>query len=419
MHLIVSGFYADGSTQDLSRVAEFKSSNDQVVRIENGIAVPTGDGTAEITITAGGQTAKTTVTVSNQAQPEAVSFEYGTLVALSKQGCNSGACHGSPSGKGGFRLSLRAYDPAVDTETLVREAFGRRTNVYEPEESLLLRKPLMEIAHGGGRRLKKSDPSFALLRDWIEQGCQADPADAPRCVKVDVYPRQRVLRRPAHTQQMLVLAHFSDGSIRDVTNLACFSSSDESVATVDNDGFVVGVDRGESAILVRYLEKMETASLVFLKDIEGFKWNNPAENSFVDHDIFEKLQQLQILPSDLCSDEEFVRRVYLDVIGELPSILEAQTFLADASPNKRTMLIDSLLARPEYADFWAMKWADLLRLRGNQGHAVGRVQVPPLAGRGAARQHAGRPICPHVAHRRWQHLRQSGCELLPHRERHE
>lgn len=366
MHLIVSGFYADGATQDLSRVAEFKSSNEQVVRIENGIAVPTGDGTAEITVTAGGQTAKTAVTVSNQAQPEAVSFEYGTLVALSKQGCNSGACHGSPSGKGGFRLSLRAYDPAVDTETLVREAFGRRTNVYEPEESLLLRKPLMEIAHGGGRRLKKSDPSFALLRDWIAQGCQADPADAPQCVKVDVYPRQRVLRRPAHTQQMLVLAHFSDGSIRDVTNLACFSSSDESVATVDNDGFVVGVDRGESAILVRYLEKMETASLVFLKDIEGFKWNEPAENNFVDHDLFEKLKQLQILPSDLCSDEEFVRRVYLDVIGELPTILEAQTFLADASPNKRAKLIDSLLERPEYADFWAMKWADLLRLRGNK-----------------------------------------------------
>jgi hypothetical protein len=366
MHLIVSGFYADGTTQDLTRSAQFSSSDEKIVRIEQGVAIPVGDGQAAITITSGGQTATTTVEVSNQSHPEAVSFEYGTLVALSKQGCNSGACHGSPSGKGGFRLSLRAYDPAVDTETLVREAFGRRTNVYEPDESLLLRKPLMEIAHGGGRRLKKADPSYAILKEWIAQGCKADPADAPRCVKVDVYPRQRVLRRPAHTQQMLVLAHFSDGSVRDVTELACFSSSDESVATVDNDGFVVGLDRGESAILVRYLEKMETASLVFLKDIEGFKWNAPPENSFVDHDIFEKLQQLQILPSDLCSDEEFVRRVYLDVIGELPSVIDAQKFLADTAPDKRAKLIDALLDRPEYADFWAMKWADLLRLRGNK-----------------------------------------------------
>jgi hypothetical protein len=366
MHMIVTGFYADGTAQDLTRVAQFVSSNEQIVRVEAGIALPVADGVAEISVTTGGQAAKVPVEVTNQGKPDQVSFQYGTLVALSKQGCNSGACHGSPSGKGGFRLSLRAYDPAVDTETLVREAFNRRTNVYEPEQSLLLRKPLMEVAHGGGRRLKKTDPGFELLRDWVAQGCQVDPADAPQCVKVEVYPRSRELRRPAHTQQMLVLAHFSDGSVRDITKLAVFTSSDEGVATVDGDGFVVGVDRGETAILVRYLEKMETASLVFLKDIDGFHWNDPPENNFVDHDIFAKLRQLQILPSDLCSDEEFVRRVYLDVIGELPSVGEAQAFLADQSADKRAKLINALLERPEYADFWALKWGDLLRLRGNK-----------------------------------------------------
>ncbi len=366
MHLIVSGFYAGGATQDLTRAAQFASSNEAVVRVENGVAIPVGDGKAEITVTTGAHAAIVHVDVTGQGKPENVSFEYGTLVALSKQGCNSGACHGSPSGKGGFRLSLRAYDPAVDTETLIREAFNRRTNVYEPESSLLLRKPLMEVAHGGGQRLKKADPSYALLRDWVAEGCQVDPADAPRCVKVDVYPRQRVLRRPAHTQQMLVLAHFSDGSVRDVTDLACYSSSDEGVASVNERGFVVAQDRGEAAILVRYLEKMETASLVFLKDIEGFKWNTPPENNFVDHDLFEKLQQLQILPSEVCSDEEFVRRVYLDTIGVLPTGAEAQAFLTDQAQDKRAKLIDALLARPEYADFWALKWGDLLRLRGNK-----------------------------------------------------
>ncbi|MBI2825455.1 MAG: DUF1553 domain-containing protein [Planctomycetia bacterium] len=366
MHIIASGFYADGTTQDLTRAAQLTSTNPQVVRIENGVAVPVADGKAEIAVTVGGHEVKVPVEVTGQSKPDVVSFEYGTLVALSKQGCNSGACHGSPSGKGGFRMSLRAYDPAVDTETLVREAFNRRTNVYEPEASLLLRKPLMEVAHGGGRRMKKADPAYDLLHDWIAQGCQVDPADAPRCVKVDVYPRQRLLKRPAHTQQLLVLAHFSDGSIRDVTNLAVYTSSDEGVATVNADGFVTGLDRGESAILVRYLEKMETASLMFLKDVEGFQWNNPPESSFVDHDVFEKLRQLQILPSDLCSDEEFVRRAYLDVIGELPGVGEAQAFLVDQAPDKRAKLIDALLERPEYADFWALKWGDLLRLRGNK-----------------------------------------------------
>src|SRR5690606_19877059 len=135
--------------------------------------------------------------VVKQEQPDRVSFNYGALVALSKHGCNQGACHGSPSGKGGFRLSLRAYDPVLDIETLVREAFNRRTNLYEPEKSLLLQKPLMEVAHGGGRRMKKDDVGYQVLRDWIEQGCQTDPADSPTCVKLDIYPRERILMRPA------------------------------------------------------------------------------------------------------------------------------------------------------------------------------------------------------------------------------
>ncbi len=220
MHLIVSGFYADGATQDLTRAAEFSSSNDKIAKVERGIVLPVANGTAQVTVRTGGKEIVVPVEVAGQDKPDRVSFQYGTLVALSKQGCNSGACHGSPSGKGGFRMSLRAYDPALDIETLVREAFNRRTNVYEPETSLLLRKPPMEVPHGGGRKLKKTDPAYELLRDWIAQGCQVDPPDAATCVKVDVYPRQRILKRPAHTQQLLVLAHFSDGTVRDVTDLA-------------------------------------------------------------------------------------------------------------------------------------------------------------------------------------------------------
>lgn len=371
MHLVVSGYYADGKEQDLTRAATFTSSDVKVAKVENGIVKPVGNGHCEINVEVGGKNQKVPVDVSNQETREQVSFNYGTLVALSKQGCNQGACHGSPSGKGGFRLSLRAYDPVLDTETLIRESFNRRTNLMEPETSLLLRKPLMEVAHGGGRRITKGDPSYAILRDWIAQGCQVDPPGAPTCVKVDVQPRQRVFHRPAHTQQLVVLATFSDGSVRDVTALASFSSSDEAVATVDGNGLVVGLDRGESAILVRYLEHMETSSMMFIKDIKGFKWTNPPENNLVDKFVFQKLQQLQILPSEVCTDEEFVRRVYLDVIGLLPTIEESQAFLADKDANKRGKLIDSLLERPEFSEFWALKWGDLLRLRTNKVSAAG------------------------------------------------
>ncbi|HEX4129757.1 MAG TPA: DUF1549 domain-containing protein [Pirellulales bacterium] len=371
VHLIVTGYAANGDAVDLTRDAMFASSNHEVVAVENGVAVPRGNGKAVVVVTVGGQHAEASIEVAHFERREPVSFRYGTLVALTKQGCNQGACHGSPSGKGGFRLSLRAYDPVLDTETLVRETFNRRVNTVEPETSLLLRKPLMELAHGGGRRITKTSASYAILRDWIAQGCQPDFDDAPHCVRLELYPRQRVLHRPAKSQQVLVLAHFSDGSVRDVTDLAQFSSSDEAVATVDEHGLVTSETRGEAAILVRYLEIMDTAYLTFLEQIEGFRWPSPPENNFVDKHVLAKLHLLQIMPADLCTDEEFVRRVYLDVIGMLPTIGETASFLADTSPQKRTKLIDTLLERPEYAEYWAQKWADLLRLRDAKMSAAG------------------------------------------------
>ncbi len=363
VHFVVTGIYADGSVQDLTRIAELVPQNMEIAKAKGAIISPVANGTTEVLVKAGGHEVNVPIEVVNQETADKISFNYGTLAVLSKQGCNQGACHGSPSGKGGFRMSLRAYDPALDIETLVREAFNRRTNLYEPEKSLLLQKPLMEVAHGGGRRLTKDDAGYQVLVDWIEQGCQLDPSDAPTCVKLDIYPRERILMRPAHTQQMVALAHFSDGSVRDVTRLACFSSSDEAVATVDENGLVVASDRGEAAILVRFLDKLESSTMMFLKEVPGFKWNDPPENNFVDHHVFAKLHQLEILPSDVCTDEEFIRRVYLDVIGILPTTSETAAFLADSDPDKRSKVVDSLLERPEFAEFWALKWGDLLRIR--------------------------------------------------------
>ncbi len=363
MHLIVTAVYPDGAVQDVTRIAEVESQAPDIVSVENSIARPKANGQTELVVRVESWEATASAKVVNFDKPQPMSFEFDAMVALSKQGCNSGACHGSPSGKGGFRLSLRAFDPVLDELTLIREDYGRRTNPLDPDNSLLLLKPLMKVPHGGGLKLTKSDPAYTVLRDWIAEGRRPDPPGQPRCVKLEVYPPSgRLLKRPAHTQQLCVLAHFSDGTIRDVTEMAVYESSDEEVASVDEQGLVVGHDRGEAAIVVRYLEFVESCFLTFVRDIPGYVWNNPPTYNYIDELVDAKLQKLQYLPSDVCTDEEFVRRVYLDVIGIPPTIEETQAFLANQSPTKRSELIDQLLERPEYAKFWALKWGDVLRL---------------------------------------------------------
>eukprot|EP00456_Euglypha_rotunda_P085356 TRINITY_DN860_c1_g1_i6.p1 TRINITY_DN860_c1_g1~~TRINITY_DN860_c1_g1_i6.p1 ORF type:complete len:818 (-),score=242.23 TRINITY_DN860_c1_g1_i6:150-2603(-) len=358
--ILVTGKYGD-DVRDLTPAATFTTSNPAVVVIDGSVVHPVGNGDAVVTVTVGGQTATVPVVVKNMEAPAPISFKNETQMALTKAGCNMGACHGSPSGKGGFRLSLRAYDSALDIMTVRSEFFGRRTNILEPSASLLLRKPLMEVAHGGGKRLKKGDPAHVVLEQWIAEGMQLDSQTEPDLVKIETVPSKRVLRQPAARQQILVLGHFSDGSIRDVTALTDFTSSNESVGSVNVQGLVTKNGRGEAAILGRYLDKMSTTYLTFLEDVPGFAWNNPQEQNFVDNAIFEKLKQLQILPSEICADDEFLRRVTLDLTGRLPTSEEATAFLADQSPAKRVTVVDRLLDSNEFASFWALKWADVLR----------------------------------------------------------
>ena len=301
-----------------------------------------------------------------EEQAGRVSFQHDVLAALSRHSCSSGACHGSPTGKGGFRLSLRGFDADLDAGTLIREDFSRRVNRLRPEESLLLAKPLMTTPHGGGRRLTKGDPAYKILRDWIAQGCQPDSAGAPRCVGIEVTPRVREFPTPLVAEQLAVTARFSDGGQRDVTHLAVFSSSDEEVAAVSPTGQVSGKQRGEATILVRYLDHLDTAAYTLLGEAPGFVWPNPPARNYIDEQVFAKLRKLQIPPAELCSDQEFVRRVFLDLIGLLPTPAEAASFTANTDPHKRDQLIDALLERPEYADFWALLWADLLRVKSGR-----------------------------------------------------
>ena len=359
--LLVTGVHSGEDVRDLTPVATFVSSNPAIVTVDGAVALPVGNGEATLTATISGQTFSVPVVVKNLEAPAPVSFKNETQMALTKAGCNMGACHGSPSGKGGFRLSLRAYDSALDIMTVRSEFYGRRTNIMEPGQSLLLQKPLMEVAHGGGKRLKKGDPAHKALEQWIAEGMRLDPATEPDLLKIVTVPSKRILRQPAARQQIMVLGHFSDGSIRDLTPLTDFTSSNESVGSVNAQGLVTKNGRGETAVLARYLDKMSTTYMTFLEDVPGFAWNNPPENNFVDTAVFEKLKQLQILPSDLCTDDEFLRRVTLDLTGRLPTADEAKAFLAERSPSQRMALVDRLLDSDEYAAFWALKWGDVLR----------------------------------------------------------
>lgn len=362
--LIVTGLDAQQSPRDWTHDVTYTSAAPTIAEVVNGVIQAKADGQTQVTITIGDKSVIVPVTVTGTTAARHTHFESEVLVALSKQGCNSGACHGSPSGKGMFRLSLRAFDKKLDELTLIREDFGRRVNRIDPEQSLLLLKPLMKVNHGGGQQIRRDDPAYAILRDWIAEGAKADPPDVARCDRLEVYPNEKRILSLNGTQQLSVLAHFTDGSTRDVTHIAAYESSNMTVATVDHAGLISPVSRGESVILVRFLEHIEAVLILFVDRDPTFEFGTPPVNNYIDELAYAKLQQLQYRPSETCSDSEFLRRVYLDVIGILPSTEQSRAFLDATDPDKRSRLIDDLLARDEFAKFWALKWGDLLRLTG-------------------------------------------------------
>jgi hypothetical protein len=358
---VITGVYADGTVRDLTHVADIKIEGAVATIDAERFVTAKKNGAGTLTVSAGGQTIKVPVTVQNIDKPQPVSFRSEVIAALNVGGCNSGACHGTPTGKNGFKLSLRGYDPAADYVQLTRDLMGRRCDRLNPEMSLLMLKGLGRTNHEGGARFPASSIPSQTLITWMKEGLADDPPAAPQVKKVDVLPGSRVLNEPSKYQQLSVIAQFSDGSTRDVTRLTVFSSSDPAIANVDTKGFVEFAQSGEVAILCRYLEELVPVRLTYLEPKPGFKWSNPPETNYVDKLTFAKLKMLNIQPSDLCSDQEFVRRAYLDVCGVLPTPVEVTKFLSNKDANKRAKLIDELLDRPEYADFWTLKWSDVFR----------------------------------------------------------
>lgn len=357
----VLGEVASGGQRDLSREASFRSSVPAIATVDaKGIIRPAGDGEAVITVRVGGRSASVPVRVHGAATEEPVSFGREVVPVLTRAGCNAGACHGAAHGRGGFRLSLFGFDPVFDQREIVQSAEGRRVVPSDPERSILLLKPTLQMEHAGGERFSVQSREYALLKGWLEDGAPEPDAKEPAVTSLTVWPAQRVMVS-GEQQQLLVRATYADGRTADVTDFALFDALNESVASVTKGGLVTAKGRGEAHVMIRFMGQATVAE-VTLPYGRVAAVSESAGGNFIDAKLAAKWQSLGLAPSPLCSDAEFFRRLHLDAIGTLPAVADVRAFLADKDPGKRAKAVDRVLDRPEFVDFWALKWGDLLRI---------------------------------------------------------
>jgi hypothetical protein len=358
--IVATAAHPDGVTEDVSAQASLQSDNPKIARIgSDRVLRPVADGETTLTVAYQGQTAKVKVRVKDAGKQIPMNFAREIVPALTINGCNQGMCHGSQYGKGGFKLSLLGDDPAFDYNQIIKQARGRRVQMTEPARSLLLLKPSLGVPHVGGLRLKTDSLDYKNLLAWIQDGSPAPGPDDAQVTRIEVLPNQRILS-PGKSQTLVVRAHYSDGKIYDVTRWARFTTLNDSIASVSPKGLVKALRKGETSIMVRYSGQATVARMA-VPYAQIARYPKLPENNFVDTHIVRKWKNLGLLPSELSDDASFMRRVYLDVIGTPPTPEEVKAFLADSSPDKRAKLIDRALDRPEYADYWSLKWGDLLR----------------------------------------------------------
>jgi Protein of unknown function (DUF1553)/Protein of unknown function (DUF1549) len=349
---------------------EWSSSDPAVATVAAGVVTPAGDGRATITAKAGDRSATAAVTVAGMGRPFDWNFRNHVEPILARQGCNSGACHGALAGKGGFRLSLRGYDPEADYFAIVKQDRGRRVEFGDPGRSLFLAKPSGAIAHKGGVRVPTDSLDYRILSGWVAAGSPRPVEGEAVVERLEVEPG-RSLQRVHQAQQILVRARYSDGRAEDVTRWVKWSSTDESVCRVDEEGRAQVVGPGEGAIVAWFASKLAIARLTvpYGGDVPAAAdplVDRRKPRNFIDEQVDRQLARLNLPASPACGDAEFVRRAYVDTVGRLPSVDEARAFLADPSPTRRDALVDRLLALPEFVDYWTYKWSDLLMLNGTR-----------------------------------------------------
>jgi hypothetical protein len=362
--ILVTGLDASDRRFDLTRSATYQSLTPGIVQVdERGIVTPTGDGEGRILVQAGGQQAEVRVKVTEATGLLPVDFERDIQPILVRQGCNQGACHGKARGQNGFQLSLLGFDPNFDHDALTKEARGRRLFLADPESSLLLKKATSVAPHGGGKRLDLGRAHYQTVLRWIDGGAKRRVIGTPTLQRVTLEPGDRILENNEQ-QQLLVTAWYSDGSRRDVTRLSTFQSNESAIASVNADGLIsAGTITGDAAVMARFLDQITVCNIAvpLAGEVSPEYYKKLPQKNFIDKHVWQKLERLRLYPSEPASDQRFLRRATIDIIGRVPTPAETRSFLKDGSPQKREQLVDRLLTEPEFAEHWANKWADLLR----------------------------------------------------------
>jgi len=364
--VIVFATFQDATTKDVTSLCDLTIADTKIAALNGLNLKPVADsGATELTAKLGSHTVKAPIEVKGGQQDRPISFRLDCMPVFMRGGCNQGGCHGAARGKDGFRTSLFGMDPAGDFIRITREMPGRRLNLAIPEESALIEKAVGAVPHSGNQCFEPDSAYYKTLIEWITNGAPDDKPDVAKCTGIEVFPKQIVLEGKNATQQITVRATYSDGSDRDVTNLALFMSNNDPTAAINKEGLVTSGERGAAFMLARF-DVYSTVSQVLVIP-EKLEYTRPqlAEANYIDTHVNEKLHKLRILPSGVCTDQEFIRRLYIDVAGIYPSAEETRKFLADTSPTKREALVDVLLERKEFTEMWVMKFAELLQIRSS------------------------------------------------------
>lgn len=359
--MLVFGELTTGERIDVTRMVTFEQTPELVEISQHGHVRAANSGSGEIAISLSGLTVSVPLQVAGVEAPYEVDFVGDVMPLLSKMGCNAGTCHGAKDGKNGFKLSLRGYDPQYDHRALTDDLSGRRFNRAAPDESLMLLKAAGNVPHVGGVRTRVGEPYYKILRQWIADGVQIK-LDGPRVTAIEIQPKNPVIAMPDMAQQMIVMATYSDGTVRDVTAESFIESGQIEVLEADGNGVVRALRRGEGPVLARYEGAYASTTVTVMGDRTGFVWESAPEYNYIDKLVHNKLKQVKVRPSPTCDDATFVRRLYLDLTGLPPNAEQVRAFLTDEreSQIKRDELVDQLIGSSDYVEHWTNKWSDLL-----------------------------------------------------------
>ncbi|ADB16766.1 protein of unknown function DUF1549 [Pirellula staleyi DSM 6068] len=366
---IVVATRKDGVTLDVTAAASVKVVDPNLCKLDKNVLTPVADGQTALEVEYQGFKAASTITVKDAVVDRPVSFQLDIMPVLLRAGCNTGSCHGAARGKDGFRLSLFGFDPQGDYFRITREIGARRINLASPKDSLLIEKSIGAVPHTGGKRFAADSEYNATLLRWLEAGAVNDPGPTPAVLGVDLYPPSAVLEGEGATQQFIAVARYADGTDRDITSLVNFMTNNDNSAPISVDGLVTAASRGEAFIMARFeTHTVGNQVLVLPKDLQ---YTAPeVTGNYVDQLVGDKLRKVRLLPSGLCTDEQFLRRATIDITGKLPTEEEYHAFMNDADPTKREKLVDRLLGQKEFSEIWAMKWSELLMIKSTNQVSV-------------------------------------------------